>query len=234
MNTTDHWDDLTAAGQVPPSSAEVLAHARRQLDAKAISTSRWTTTRQWSLAVLGTASAVAALVGAVVVYQSSSGPVPVGGSTPSGQPSQPASGAIPSTPSDKPSQGMAGSCAFTYSLPELKKRGFAFDGTVLAAVEDQAQAIPTYLVTMRVEEWFRPGAGPEQVTVRMYRAPGEASYGTPSEFGPEYTIGSRLLTAGESLSGSGDPLKHPVAWGCGFSRTYDVRTAATWRQVLRK
>jgi hypothetical protein len=113
---------------------------------------------------------------------------------------------------------------------DLKNAEFAFDGTVMAA---EPLRTHDYLVTFRVNEWFRPAGGGE-VKVRMSLGPDTGSDDPNSESGQRYSIGSRLLISGASLSGAGGPLKDPVAWGCGFSRTYDTKTAATWRKVFPK
>ncbi len=226
MNT-DHWDDLKAAGDVRPPSPEVLAHARRQLDAAA-ATSRRTHRRRLVVSVLAAAGTAAVVVGAVAIHQTGSTPVPATG--PSATPTR--VGGTPST--SRPLEQGAASCVVGYSPAELRNRGFAFDGTVLSAVKDpRTGALETYTVTFQVHEWFRPTGG-DQVKIRMWMAPAAGSDDPTNELGQRYWIGSRLLISGESLSGSSEPLKDPIAWGCGFSRTYDARTAATWRKALSK
>jgi hypothetical protein len=234
QNTIPGWEDLKSAGQVPPPSPEVLAHARRQLDTKTISTRRWTTTRRRMVPVLAAAGSVAVVIGAVAVYQTNSGPVPVGGSTMSVQPSEPASSPTASAPSRKPSQGSAASCVVGYSPAELKKRALAFDGTVLSVKPEPRRGVPqTYLVSFAVNEWFGDRAHvPRQIALVIDRAPGDNQ--APSEFGPPYVIGSRLLITGDSSSLGPYPRGPLVVWGCGFSRPYNAADAATWRKILSR
>lgn len=226
MNPTDHWDDLKSAGAVPPPSAEVLAHARRQLDEAAARSRRTRIVRRRVLVpALAAAATAAAVVGGVAIYRGASEPDPVA------IPGQRSSASQPSpTP---PPQGIAGSCVVMYSPAELKKRAFAFDGTVQKAVRTSDGAVPSYLLTFTVHEWFKPAGGPPTVTVRTITPPRGSGYHVSDEF-PGYTVGTRLLIAGEPRWGGTDPLKDAYAFGCGFSRAYAPGDAATWRTLLSK
>jgi hypothetical protein len=224
MNPTDHWDDLKSAGAVPPPSPEVLAHANRQLRSAA---ARRRIVRRVLAPVVAAAGTAAAVVGAVAVYQTTSGPM-VAGPGPITRPVT-----TPTAPSGKPSQGIAASCVVGYSPAELQKRGFAFDGTVLKVVEDPGGAMPSYLLTFQVHEWFKPTDGALRLTVRTYNPPEGSSNWVSSDF-PGYTVGTRLLIAGEPQWGGTNPLKDAFAWGCGFSRAYSADDAATWRKILSK
>lgn len=157
-------------------------------------------------------------------------------SSPSTQPSADAN------PTSTPPEPIAGhgalpantsaSCVEPYDLTTLKRRAFAFDGTISRTVPMQPTADgggppPGYLtVTFIVHEWFRGG---EQTTVTL------------DMFGPtvssaqqtSYSIGTRLLVSGQPRWG-GSPLQAPIAWGCGFTRYYDQPTAASWRQTFRQ
>lgn len=144
---------------------------------------------------------------------------------------------IASGPSHSASQGpiVAGSssasCVEPYDLATLKHRAFAFDGTVTsnAAMRppaDSSGALPGYrTVTFLVHEWFR-GGGQATVTVNMMAGP--ASGTVNSVQGTSFGVGTRLLVSGEPRFG-GKPLQAPIAWGCGFTRSYDPSTAAGWR-----
>jgi hypothetical protein len=222
MNPTDHWDDLKAAGEVPPPSPEVLAHADRQLRAAA---ARRRIVRRVLVPVVAAAGTAAAVVGAVAVYQTTSGPM-VASPGPTTRPVT-----TPTAPSGTPSQGVAASCVVGYSPAELRKRGFAFDGTVLKVVEDPGGAMPSYLLTFQVHEWFKPLGGGSTLTVRTITPPQGSGDYVSVEF-PHYTVGSRLLIAGEPQWGGTNPLKDPAATGCGFSRAYNAGDAATWRKLL--
>ena len=123
------------------------------------------------------------------------------------------------------------SCVEQYDLTTLKNRALAFAGTVsrIAATHpagDGSVAVPGYVtVTFTVQEWFR-GGDQTTVTVDMMSP---SSAGTVSSVeGLTYGVGTRLLVSGEPRFG-GSPLQDPIAWGCGFTRSFDQSTAATWR-----
>lgn len=143
----------------------------------------------------------------------------------------PRSGALPS--------GASVDCVERYGLRTLRKRAFAFDGSVLRVAGNSGRTIgteadPYAAVTFKVHEWFRGGSRPE-ITVAMFPptttpTPGHA--GAPNaEQGPSYGIGTRLLVSGEPRWG-GSPLHDPIAWPCGFSRYYDQASATAWRQAF--
>jgi hypothetical protein len=119
--------------------------------------------------------------------------------------------------------GAAASCVETYSSGALAGRAFAFDGTVtnIGTVENLLYVE----VTFEVNEWFK-GDGPPEVIVEMFPPAMATSAGNS-----EYAVGSRLLVAGEPRWG-GAPLEDPIAWYCGFTRSYDDTTAADWRAAL--
>ncbi|MEV6271979.1 hypothetical protein AB0L64_32755 [Kribbella sp. NPDC051936] len=227
MNPTDHWDDLKSAGAVPPPSAEVLAHARRQLEEAAVRSHTRTVRRRVLVPALAATSIAAAVIGGVAIYRGASEPDPVAIPGPRSSASQ------PSATSSRPSQGIAGSCAVVYSPAELKKRAFAFDGIVQKAVRAPGGTFPSYLLTFTVHEWFKPVGGSRTVTVRTATPPQGSGYDVSVDF-PDYTVGSRLLIAGEPQWGGADPLRDAYAFGCGFSRPYAPGDAATWRTLLSK
>jgi hypothetical protein len=125
------------------------------------------------------------------------------------------------------------SCIEGYSPAALAGRSFAFDGTVTAigpaASNRPGVALPLAGVTFRVNQWFRGGSGPT-VTVDMDPMPTANSSSDPSV--PAYGVGTRLLVSGEPRWG-GAPLDAAIAWGCGFTRSYDARTAAEWAAATR-
>ncbi|MEI8412552.1 MULTISPECIES: hypothetical protein [unclassified Kribbella] len=222
---TDHWTALKTAGEVPPPSPEVLAHANRQLRSAA---RRRRTVLRVLAPVVAAVSSTAVVVGAVAVIQTSSGPTATPG------PAVPPSG-IGSTPAPRgtPTDRVAASCVSGYTPAELKKRGFAFDGTVLKIVADPGGPMRGYLLTLQVHEWFKPIGGGDTVTVRTITPPEGSGYDVSVDF-PDYTVGTRLLITGEPQWGGTNPLKDAYAWGCGFSRAYTPDDAATWRKLLSK
>lgn len=184
------------------------------------------------LATIVTAPVVlaATVVGAVLAIDPpSSRPV---AQAPAPQPSADASSTSPppAAPSGALPGNLAASCVEEYDLTTLKRRAFAFDGTVSRIVPMQPAAdggappAAYRIVTFIVHEWFR-GGDQTTVTVDMLR-PGAGSV-------QGYGIGTRLLVSGEPRWGGG-PLQAPVAWGCDFTRHYDQPTAASWRQTFRQ
>lgn len=229
MNTTDHWDDLKAAGQVPPPSEEVLAHARHQLDQAA----RRRSVRRVVVPTVAAVATAAAVVGAVAVYRTVADPNPIAVS-----PSQPGHTVPTGTSRPKtgiPSRPVAASCVAMYSPAELRKRTFAFDGTVVKIVEQPDRPGPgsVYLLTLQVHEWFKPAEGAGTVTALTFNPPEGSGHQVSVDF-PDYAVGSRLLITGEPRWGGPNPLQDAVAWGCGFSRAYSAADAGAWRKVLSK
>jgi hypothetical protein len=148
------------------------------------------------------------------------------GSTPTTTPTT-ATGVTTSAPAapaaaSRPILGNAeASCVEEYDLTTLAGRAWAFDGTVRAITPPAEGAVDT-AVEFDVHEWFGID-GPATVTVDL-TPPQVRSSVEP----PEYGVGSRLLVSGEPRWG-GDPLDEPVAWLCGFTRTWDEPTASAWR-----
>ena len=121
----------------------------------------------------------------------------------------------------------ASSCAEEYSAPAVAERAFSFDGTVAEiATSGTSDDLAYVSVKFAVNEWFRGGTT-DRVTVDM--AAPDATTEEVAVAG-SYGRGSRLLVSGQPRWG-GPPLKDAIAWGCGFTRYYDPRTADSWRQA---
>ena len=129
---------------------------------------------------------------------------------------------------DAPVDTSAAECVEEYSPAAVAGRAFAFDGTVTAIGPARSNRPDVELelsaVTFRVHTWFRGGSG-DTVTVDLGAPRGTHSPAEPSV--PAYEIGTRLLVSGESRWGGG-ALDAPIAWSCGFTRSYDAQTAAEW------
>jgi len=183
------------------------------------------------------------LAAAFVAPHLASGPHPVGsGPAPGLSVQTPSLNATPKQPL-APSAGQGpispnsfAKCAEVYDLTTLKRRAFAFDGTVthIAAMlppADGSGALAGYVtVTLTVHEWFR-GDDQATVAVGMLSVPAPGRMGSPE--GTSFDVGTRLLVSGEPRIG-GRPLQDPIAWGCGFTRISDQATAAAWRQTFGK
>jgi hypothetical protein len=116
------------------------------------------------------------------------------------------------------------SCVESYNAETLRRRAFAFDGTIVS-IAHTLNEDPYVAVSFQVNEWFA-GAGPDTITIEML-APHRSTLG-----GPEYDTRSRLLISGEPRLG-GASLDSPIASMCGFSRAYDTVTADVWRDTLK-
>lgn len=143
------------------------------------------------------------------------------------------------TPGPISSQGplpgnLSSSCAESYDLTALKRRAFAFDGTVsgITAMQppaDGSGALNGYVTVMfTVNEWFR-GGDQGTVTLDMIGPMGGSLVIEDQEM--SYGVGTRLLVSGEPRFG-GSPLQAAIAWPCGFTRYYDTGTAASWHQAF--
>lgn len=148
-------------------------------------------------------------------------------------PTTPEFGSAPQGPSEPLKTPPLASCVATYSTKTLLDRTFAFDGVVMSvgvvANPGGFGDGPSYVpVSFAVQQWFR-GGGSRGVVVKMLSP---LASGGSGEVDPVWGVGSRLLISGESLSGGSDPLSDPVAWYCGFSRTYDRDTASAWALAL--
>jgi hypothetical protein len=151
-------------------------------------------------------------------------PAPVGGSSPGADPT-PAGGVTTSQKS--------ASCVSVNSAEALKQQTLAFDGTVVSAVPTPDAGPAAHTVTLTVNQWFK-GPGGRQVKVIAWAGPQNVKPWVMTSVGPEYSIGSRLLVSGRSISGGPDPLKRPVMSGCRLTLPYTAADAATWQKVFGK
>ena len=107
--------------------------------------------------------------------------------------------------------GMIGACVEPYSLDALRRREFAFDGTVTAIRGDE--------VTFSVRTRYRGPAIADPTLV----ATGMTGTSITPGGGPTLTVGERYLVAGEDR----------FVWGCGYTQPYDPAVAADWATALR-
>jgi hypothetical protein len=101
-------------------------------------------------------------------------------------------------------------CVDRYDLESLRRRTFAFDGTVLTFQGDQ--------VTFAVNEAFH-GVVDDRITLE---AQGMSGTVISSAGGPTLVVGQRYLVAGDAR----------FVWACGFTQEYDPAVAAEWRAAL--
>jgi hypothetical protein len=156
-----------------------------------------------ALAGLGAAVTAIALFAIVALPRT-------GGTAP---PSAPPIAVATPTPGASPTTGGGGmaSCIEQYSLDALKRRTFAFDGTVASISGDE--------VTFTVRDTYRGAAG---ATVTL-TATGMTGTTSSSAGGPTLSVGERYLVAGDDR----------FVWGCGFTQPYDAGVAAAWADALR-
>ncbi|MFG1912871.1 hypothetical protein [Kribbella sp. NPDC048928] len=194
MNTTDHWDELKSAGRVPPPSPETLARAVSRLESKQRAP-------RTLVAVLAAAAATAVVSGGIAAVQAGSGSV-------AGRPT--AVMTIPGT-------GVAGPCSYVESADVLGHQPFAFDGKVLSTTPAKPYGrLPTYTVTLKVNEWFTANPTSRRVVLAMYDTPGRKDL--------PYAVGSRLLVTADTGHSS----------ACWFVRPYTRGDASTWRKAFGK
>jgi hypothetical protein len=105
---------------------------------------------------------------------------------------------------------MIGACVEPYSLDALRRRAFAFDGTVTAIRGDE--------VTFSVRTRYRGPAIADPTLV----ATGMTGTSITPGGGPTLTVGERYLVAGDRF-----------VWGCGYTQPYDPAVAADWATALR-
>jgi len=179
----------------------------------------------------GAVLAFGAVVGSGAWEQQAQRPPVAAPSDPAGLGASPSTGSVP-TPAGGGSSGSA-HCVESYSPEAVAGRSFAFDGTITAIGPPLSNrpsvALPLAGVTFRVNQWFRGGSG-DTVTVDM-DAPQRADRSSDSSV-PAYRVGTRLLVSGQPRWG-GAPLDAAIAWGCGFTRSYDPQTASEWAAATR-
>lgn len=208
----------------PPPVGPLLDSGRRTLRRRRAATG------------VGVALAVAAVIGVGAAWLPSPGGGPASQvAAPESGTSSPQSPTAPERAAPPPvgplPDGRVLRCVEEYRPGAVVRRGFAFDGEVVAIGPSVSGGMPAGQpqdlvgVTFAVNEWFRGGEG-ATVVVDMTAplVPGEAS----TVSAPSYGLGTRLLVSGESRWGGG-PLEEPIAWSCGFTRYYDAATAADWR-----
>lgn len=122
----------------------------------------------------------------------------------------------------------ANQCAEAYSPNQVKKRRFAFDGTVTRVSPQTSAGVghPAYsAVTFTVHRWYSGGTA-EQFTVDMLPPQAVSSVNSPT-----YRVGLRLLVSGEDRWGD-TALTKPVAWPCGFTRHHTEADVRAWGKAF--
>ncbi len=122
------------------------------------------------------------------------------------------------------SNSEAVTCVDQYSPEAVTRRSFAFDGTVRSigpgtSNGSEGSSLGLAVVTFDVNQWFLGGT---QTTVTV-------DMGKPGDEDPTYSVGTRLLVAGEPRWGGFDPLADAITWdSCGYVRYWDQQTAQEW------
>jgi hypothetical protein len=120
---------------------------------------------------------------------------------------------------DTASSTTTGSCVEQYSLETLKKRDYAFDGTITKidpAADAEDETAQADRVTFDVNVSYKGVAG-ENAVRRAYGFTAVTSAG-----GAPHEVGQRLLVAGDD----------DFVWECGFTQPYDSKVAADWARTF--
>lgn len=101
-----------------------------------------------------------------------------------------------------------------YTPDNLKKRDYAFDGTVRTIEPGAADGADR--VTFDVNRWYKGGSG--ETAVRTAHGFGSVT----SAGGAPHSTDERLLVAGDE----------DIVWECGFTQPYDAQVASDWEQAF--
>ena len=203
----DPLDELRAADPVDVDrlSSASLARIRARVSEDVMTTDTARRT-PWVRRVFGLAAGLGSVVALalVLVFRG-------GGAAPGVVPG----GSIGSVPTAAPSGSIgigtgSASCVEPYTKTALRHRSFAFDGTI--------SAISGERVTFTVNRAYRGAIG----TTITLDAPGMTGTAITSAGGPNLSIGTRYLVAGDD---------HFV-WACGYTQPYDAAIAAEWAATL--
>jgi hypothetical protein len=163
------------------------------------------TRRRW-IAVAGAAAAVVLVAVASIALtgdtERAPGPPPRTDPRALGTPQSPIGGGI-------------GSCAEQFSMENLAKRSFAFDGVIRSIVVPEGETDQPTQVTFGVRRWYKGGSG-DVLELRTYERPGAIS---SASLGQEDTV---QLEEGQRILGSGED---DFLWSCGFSMLYTPHNA---------
>jgi hypothetical protein len=215
---SDLEHDLRALFRDKQAMAPAAKPVSEYLNAPAATSPRW----QWVAVPAAVLVTVAVVVGVAALSDRPTTSGPVVAPPPSAQ-----QGALFGGPDS------AVSCVKEYSPQEVARRSFAFDGTVTGigqATTGRSDRGPLSLagVTFEINEWFK-GGSEDTVMVDLPPPVAAGRSREGSESSSAYEVGTRLLVSGEPRWGGLAPLKDPIAWGCGFTRYWDQKTAEDWR-----
>jgi hypothetical protein len=118
-------------------------------------------------------------------------------------------------PPESPIGGAVASCVEQFSVENLSKRGFAFDGVIRSIVVPDFESNQPTLVTFDVTHWYKGGSG-DSVELETYERPGAI---TSASLGQKDAV---QLEEGQRVLGSGEERS---LWSCGFSMLYTPHNA---------
>lgn len=116
----------------------------------------------------------------------------------------------------------AARCVEEFSVENLGRRSWAFDGTVSDVIpprdpEGNSPEDIVTRVTFSVNRWYKGGHS-DTITVLTYHAPGVVS----SVDNVDAAMGARILASGED----------EYLWACGFSMPYTRENARLFRRAF--
>ena len=188
--------------------AEVVGAIARRGESPA--PGRWSA-RRWVIATAATAAVVA--IASVAILSLSSTPQ---------APDHPDPRALGAP--ESPIGGSMGSCVEQFSVENLRKREFAFDGVIRSIAVPPGETDQPTIVTFEVTRWYKGGSS-DSVEIKTYEVPGAIS---SASLGQEDAV---QLEQGQRVLGSGE---EDYLWSCGFSMLYTPNNAELFEAAFNE
>jgi hypothetical protein len=123
---------------------------------------------------------------------------------------------------ESPIGGGMASCVEQFSVENLRKRAFAFDGVIRSISVPERESDQPTLVTFEVTHWYKGGSG-DGAELKTYERPGAITSASLGQHDPvQLQEGQRVLGSGED----------DFLWSCGFSMLYTQNNAELFRAAF--